>query len=326
LLFGFLFWLVVLGSFGVLLPPPNLVFNSLTHTHTPTTTNNQIPQNKQATQFAEAIHAKFPGKLLAYNCSPSFNWKKKLTDDQIATFQQDLSALGKSGVGAFVCAFVLFVVGICGSRGPGVVVLGERDCLKPRRPKQPAISKLTNPTILYQTINKKSKTNRLQVPVRDARRLPRAQLFDVLARARVCVARHGGLRRPAGAVRMLLFVVLLYVLLFWCCSLLGGGCGLLWFVLHATLFALHAPCAPMQPPCNKPTNTHPQTPHPQNKKTLFQTPSQEAEFAAEKLGYAAVKHQAFVGTGYFDLLAQKVAEEGCSTTALAGSTEAEQFH
>lgn len=53
---------------------------------------------------------------------------------------------------------------------------------------------------------------------------------------------------------------------------------------------------------------------------------QEAEFAAEKLGYAAVKHQSFVGTGYFDLLAQKVTEEGCSTTALAGSTEAEQFH
>jgi hypothetical protein len=45
-------------------------------------------------KFAKAIHAKFPGKLLAYNCSPSFNWKKRLTDAQIASFQQDLSNLG----------------------------------------------------------------------------------------------------------------------------------------------------------------------------------------------------------------------------------------
>ena len=47
-----------------------------------------------AKQFADAIHAKFPGKLLAYNCSPSFNWKKNLNDSQIAAFQEDLSALG----------------------------------------------------------------------------------------------------------------------------------------------------------------------------------------------------------------------------------------
>jgi hypothetical protein len=48
----------------------------------------------EAKAFAKAIHAKFPGKLLSYNCSPSFNWKKKLTDAQIATFQQDLARLG----------------------------------------------------------------------------------------------------------------------------------------------------------------------------------------------------------------------------------------
>jgi isocitrate lyase len=42
----------------------------------------------QARQFAEGVHAKFPGKLLAYNCSPSFNWKKNLTEAEIATFQQ----------------------------------------------------------------------------------------------------------------------------------------------------------------------------------------------------------------------------------------------
>jgi isocitrate lyase len=47
-----------------------------------------------ARQFAEAIHARFPGKLLAYNCSPSFNWKQHLDDATIASFQKDLAAMG----------------------------------------------------------------------------------------------------------------------------------------------------------------------------------------------------------------------------------------
>jgi isocitrate lyase len=52
------------------------------------------PDMDDAKAFAEAIHAEFPGKLLAYNCSPSFNWKKALDDDQIARFQKDLGAMG----------------------------------------------------------------------------------------------------------------------------------------------------------------------------------------------------------------------------------------
>ncbi|MDO9397200.1 MAG: isocitrate lyase, partial [Herbiconiux sp.] len=52
------------------------------------------PDLELARAFAAAIHAEHPGKLLAYNCSPSFNWKAKLTDAQIATFQSDLAALG----------------------------------------------------------------------------------------------------------------------------------------------------------------------------------------------------------------------------------------
>jgi isocitrate lyase len=47
-----------------------------------------------AQAFADAIHAKFPGKLLAYNCSPSFNWKKNLDDATIAKFQRELGAMG----------------------------------------------------------------------------------------------------------------------------------------------------------------------------------------------------------------------------------------
>ena len=52
------------------------------------------PDLHEAREFAEAIHEKFPGKLLAYNCSPSFNWKKHLNDSEIATFQRELAAMG----------------------------------------------------------------------------------------------------------------------------------------------------------------------------------------------------------------------------------------
>ena len=47
-----------------------------------------------AKQFAEGIHKHYPGKMLAYNCSPSFNWKKNLDDATIAKFQVELNAMG----------------------------------------------------------------------------------------------------------------------------------------------------------------------------------------------------------------------------------------
>jgi len=52
------------------------------------------PNLEEARVFAEAIHARYPGKLLAYNCSPSFNWRKKLDDATIARFQRELAAMG----------------------------------------------------------------------------------------------------------------------------------------------------------------------------------------------------------------------------------------
>ncbi len=52
------------------------------------------PSIEEARKFAEAIHKEFPGKLLAYNCSPSFNWKKNLSDDEIASFQRELGSMG----------------------------------------------------------------------------------------------------------------------------------------------------------------------------------------------------------------------------------------
>ena len=52
------------------------------------------PDLEVAKQFAEAIHAVYPGKLLAYNCSPSFNWSKHLTEKEMETFREDLAALG----------------------------------------------------------------------------------------------------------------------------------------------------------------------------------------------------------------------------------------
>jgi isocitrate lyase len=53
-----------------------------------------VPDLPQARRFAEAIRAEFPDKLLAYNCSPSFNWKRHLDDSTIAKFQKELAAMG----------------------------------------------------------------------------------------------------------------------------------------------------------------------------------------------------------------------------------------
>jgi isocitrate lyase len=52
------------------------------------------PDLGEAREFAQAVHERFPGKLLAYNCSPSFNWRRHLGDEEIARFQDDLGALG----------------------------------------------------------------------------------------------------------------------------------------------------------------------------------------------------------------------------------------
>jgi isocitrate/methylisocitrate lyase len=53
-----------------------------------------MPDLGEAREFAAAIHERFPGKLMAYNCSPSFNWRKHLSDEEIAGFQQELGTLG----------------------------------------------------------------------------------------------------------------------------------------------------------------------------------------------------------------------------------------
>jgi isocitrate lyase len=52
------------------------------------------PNLEEAEQFADAIHRRFPGKMLAYNCSPSFNWQKKLSPRRIASFQRDIGSMG----------------------------------------------------------------------------------------------------------------------------------------------------------------------------------------------------------------------------------------
>jgi isocitrate lyase len=54
----------------------------------------KTPDFDEARRFAEAIHAQFPGKMLAYNCSPSFNWRRHLDDASIAKFQKELGAMG----------------------------------------------------------------------------------------------------------------------------------------------------------------------------------------------------------------------------------------
>jgi isocitrate lyase len=140
------------------------------------------PNLDEARAFAKAVHAKYPGKLLAYNCSPSFNWKKKLDDATIARFQQELASLGY--------------------RFQFVTLAG------------------------FHALN--------------------LSMFE-LARG----YRESGMQA------------------------------------YSQL--------------------------------------QQKEFSNEPFGYAAAKHQQFVGTGYFDLVAKVVAGGSTSTTALDGSTEADQF-
>lgn len=141
------------------------------------------PNLQEAERFAKEIHAQFPGKLLAYNCSPSFNWKKKLDAETIANFQQ---ALGKMG---YKFQFVTLAGFHALNYSMFELALGYRDS------GMAAYSKL-----------------------------------------------------------------------------------------------------------------------------------QEAEFAMESQGYTATKHQREVGTGYFDEVTQVISNGLSSTTALAGSTEVEQFH
>ncbi len=140
------------------------------------------PDLEEAKHFADAIHAKFPGKMLAYNCSPSFNWKKKLDDATIAKFQAELGALG----------YKFQFITLAG----------------------------------FHSLN--------------------YAMFE-----------------------------------------LASGYKQSGMTAYADL--------------------------------------QEQEFASEIDGYRATKHQAFVGTGYFDQLTQTIAGGASSTTALAGSTEEEQF-
>jgi len=141
------------------------------------------PDLEFARRFAEAIHAKYPGKLLAYNCSPSFNWKKNLDDATIARFQKEIASYGY--------------------RFQFITLAG------------------------FHALN--------------------YSMFNLA---------HGYARRQMSA-----FVEL-----------------------------------------------------------------QEAEFAAADKGFTAVKHQREVGTGYFDAVTQAIQQGQSSTTALAGSTEEEQFH
>ena len=141
------------------------------------------PNLIEAKKFANGIHAKFPAKLLAYNCSPSFNWRKKLADNAIASFQKDLAAMGYK----------------------------------------------------FQFVT------------------------------------------------------------------LGG-----FHALNYSMFTLAKGY--------------------RERGMLAYADLQSAEFAAEAQGYTATKHQREVGTGYFDDVAQTIAQGTSSTIALNGSTEHEQFH
>ncbi len=141
------------------------------------------PNLQEAQRFADQVHEQFPGKLLAYNCSPSFNWRKKLDEETIAHFQQTLAKMG----------YAFQFITLAG----------------------------------FHALN--------------------YSMFDLA----LGYKQHG-------------------------------------MTAYSKL--------------------------------------QQAEFGMEERGYTATKHQREVGTGYFDEVAQVISGGTSSTTALAGSTEEEQFH
>src|SRR5579862_705195 len=92
------------------------------------------PDLGEAKEFAEAVHDKFPGKLLAYNCSPSFNWRKHLDDDQIASFQDQLNEWGYrfqfitlAGFHSVNAAMFELALGYAEEQMPAYVRLQERE-------------------------------------------------------------------------------------------------------------------------------------------------------------------------------------------------------
>ena len=141
------------------------------------------PDLGEAKRFAEAVHAQYPGKLLAYNCSPSFNWRRNLDDATIAKFQRELGAMGYK--------------------------------------------------------------------------------FQFVTLAGFHALNHGMFQLASGY---------------------------------------------------------------RDRGMAAYSEMQDAEFAAEGMGYTATRHQREVGTGYFDGVSQAVSGGKSSTTALSGSTEAEQFY
>ncbi len=92
------------------------------------------PDLEEAREFAERIHDRYPGKLLAYNCSPSFNWRRHLADDQIARFQRELGAMGYryqfitlAGFHALNCSMFELATGYAAEGMPAYVRLQERE-------------------------------------------------------------------------------------------------------------------------------------------------------------------------------------------------------
>ena len=92
------------------------------------------PDLAEAEAFAAAIHERYPGKLLAYNCSPSFNWRKHLSDDEIARFQRELGAMGYrfqfitlAGFHALNASMFELAAGYAAEGMPAYVRLQERE-------------------------------------------------------------------------------------------------------------------------------------------------------------------------------------------------------
>ena len=79
------------------------------------------PSLEEAKEFADAIHAKYPGKMLAYNCSPSFNWEKHLNKQQLDTFCKVICCAALWGPGQWLCVIAFHARAHLTSQGPALL-------------------------------------------------------------------------------------------------------------------------------------------------------------------------------------------------------------
>ncbi|HVV31358.1 MAG TPA: hypothetical protein VHC41_10815, partial [Mycobacteriales bacterium] len=281
----------------------------------------------QEAEFAAAVHERFPGKLLAYNCSPSFNWKRHLGDDEIASFRETLGELGYRFQFITLAGFHSLNAARLAADIEDVptIVVARTDALA-----ADLLTSDVDPTDEPFLTGERTSEGFFRV---------RNGIEPVLARAKAYAPYADLIWVETGTPDLGLareFATELHKefpdqLLAYNCSpsfnwkaalsdseiaAFQDELGELGYAFQfITLAGFHALNASMFELAHGYARTG----------MSAYVELQEAEFAAVSRGYTAVKHQAEVGTGYFDKVATAL-NPTSGTLAMTGSTEEAQFH